>query len=235
MVAEMESDDDQDMSGGQRHHGRPRGQHQSPRPTGASSAPPPAKPKMEFLPNVVIHLKLATPNEDKRKIVADLRVIPHVAFVDVTSPTDVFIRVDAEAGVGGVKEALFLKQSDATLRLLEGEEEQRYWGKIQEDMERRSANSKTNKARGQAKVRGDTDVSFAFSFLKPRVLWTFLGSKSSIKLQNKISSKLCIKTMSKFAVFQSINFESLRTFFRKIRIPLNNKSVKASSLHQISY
>ena len=100
MVAEMESDDDQDMSGGQRHHGRPRGQHQSPRPTGASSAPPPAKPKLEFLPNVVIHLKLATPNEDKRKIVADLRVIPHVAFVDVTSPTDVFIRVDAEAGVG---------------------------------------------------------------------------------------------------------------------------------------
>ncbi|OQV25185.1 putative La-related protein 7 [Hypsibius exemplaris] len=153
MEAELASDDDQDMAeeAEQAKTRRPRRQKPQTQPRAAT---PPFVPTLEFLADVIIHVKLNKPAEDKKKIIADFRVIPHVAFVDVTSETEALVRLDAATAVEEAMVALQAKSPDVSLRLLAGEEEKTYWKKIQADMERVQKNR-----RGKAKILERVDKS----------------------------------------------------------------------------
>lgn len=118
-----------------------------------------SKPELSFTPGVIIHLAPQKPFEDKKKVIQEFRAVPHVAFVDAGSLSEIFLRCD---NVDGVKDAMgkLMENGENVLRVLEGEEETNYWNKIRQDMAKRS--SMANRHRGKPKVRDDKPVDVSF-------------------------------------------------------------------------
>ncbi|GAV04147.1 hypothetical protein RvY_14470-2 [Ramazzottius varieornatus] len=105
---------------------------------------------LEFPKGLIVQLKYAVAVTDKKQVIKDLRSIPHVAFVDVSNDTEVFVRCDEQVNTAGVMESLSQKEATESTRLVEGEEERTYWEKIQNDMKKRSEAG--GNRRGKAKL-----------------------------------------------------------------------------------
>lgn len=123
----------------------------------------PMKP-LDFPKGLIVQLKYAAPVTDNKQVIKDLRSIPHVAFVDVSNETEVFVRCDEQVNTAGVMERLSQKEATESARLVEGEEERTYWEKIQNDMKKRSeaGGNRRGKAKVSAGTSGQTDVRTPF-------------------------------------------------------------------------
>ncbi|CAG9854708.1 unnamed protein product [Phyllotreta striolata] len=108
-------------------------------------------PKLEFLPGVIVKLKLPEPVIDIKKFKNDAKLVSsEIKYIDVPIPgcsNEIFIRFNNNKGA----KEFCTKDFTGEKTLLEGDEEQTYWEKIQVDREHKFSKN-VKKQRGREKL-----------------------------------------------------------------------------------
>ncbi|XP_050432086.1 la-related protein 7 [Adelges cooleyi] len=114
--------------------------------------------RVKYESGIILKVTFTNPIESEKSFKIEAKSDPAVKFVDVVSNTEVFVRCDSQESAKKIVE----ENRWPVTKLLEGEDESKYWEKILRDRETKCSKQKeTKKPRGRSKLLNKAEKRLA--------------------------------------------------------------------------